>query len=131
MLSVIMLNVVMLNVVMLSVVAPSGHYAECHYAECHYGECRYAECRNAECHRAVWSQYEALRSVSIPFISPYIFRIFINIVHNYSIPVNCTYCRKQINESTEKKNIKESKKKIINIPEAIFLVMCDPSMSEL
>jgi hypothetical protein len=26
---------------------------------------------------------------------------FINIVHNYSIPVNCTYCREQINESTK------------------------------
>ncbi len=130
-----MLNVVMLNVIMLSVVAPSGHYGECHYAECHYAECHYGECRYAECHyaeclyaechyaecrSAVWSQYKALRSVSIQFLSPYIFRIFINIVHNYSIPVNCTYCREQINESREKKNVKESKKKIINIQRPYF-----------
>jgi hypothetical protein len=40
-------------------------------------------------------------SVSIPFISPFYILVFINIVHYYSIPVNCTYCREQINESIE------------------------------
>jgi hypothetical protein len=40
-------------------------------------------------------------SVSIPFKSPFYIMLFINIVHNYSIPVNCTYCRDEINESTE------------------------------
>ncbi len=41
------------------------------------------------------------RTVSIPFISPFYILLFINIVHNISIPVNYTYCRDQINESTE------------------------------
>ncbi len=41
------------------------------------------------------------RTVSIPFISPFYILLFINIVHIISTPVNCTYCREQINQSTE------------------------------
>jgi hypothetical protein len=44
-----------------------------------------------------WSFY----TVSIPFISPFYILLFINIVHNYSIPVNCTYCTDQINQLTK------------------------------
>jgi hypothetical protein len=42
-----------------------------------------------------------LAVVSIPFISPFYFVLFINIFHNISIPANCTYCREQINELTK------------------------------
>ncbi len=83
-----MLSVIMPNVVMMSVVAPSES----------------ASIVKSD-HRDIFQEFSFIklflrRCWHSIYITSYIL-YFLNIIHNYSIPVNCTYCKEQINESTE------------------------------
>ncbi len=73
------------------------------YAECHYVECRYAECRGAR------------EQTKDPIVNFHLIYVTLPLSYmGFPMLVNISYFHPSL-----------------MYPEAVFLVMCDPSMNEL